>query len=176
MTDSDPLPPRTVLRPIVYNPGAPANKRRAGKFMRGPRLRCRRRLIAILPTLAGIGGCASMRHADMALSPEYYGVWAAHGTATQSWWEIRADQVVNFQVSVDGQACEGRAVTVVTADALDIGTRIRLYMVGDQLVFAAPAVRTAYSRASVQDICRRPDGTYLENAPYVVKKLKGRVA
>jgi hypothetical protein len=117
-----------------------------------------------------------MRHADLALSPEFYGVWAAHGTDTKSWWEIRADRVVNYQVSVDGQLCEGRTVKVVSGDVLDIGNRIRLYMAGDQLVIAGPVTRTAHIRTSVQDICRRPDGTYLENAPYVVKKLKGKMA
>jgi hypothetical protein len=142
----------------------------------GPHRRWRRRLIAILPTLAGIGGCASMRHSELALSPEFYGVWVAHGTATPGWWEIRADRVVNYEVSVNGQVCEGRAGTVVSGDVFDIGDRIHLYMVGDQLVVAGPAVRTAHSRASAQDICRRPDGTYLENAPYLVKKLKGRMA
>jgi hypothetical protein len=142
----------------------------------GPHRRWRRRLIAILPTLAGIDGCASMRHAELALSPEFYGVWAAHGTATPSWWEIRADRVVNYEASVDGQACEGRAGSVVSGDVFDIGNRIHLYMVGDHLVVAGPAVRTSHSRASAQDICRRPDGSYLDDAPYVVKRLKGRMA
>jgi hypothetical protein len=144
--------------------------------MREPGLRWGRRLIAILPTIVCLGGCASMQHADVALSPEFYGVWAAHGSNTKSWWEIRADRVVNYQASLDGQACEGQAVKVVSGDVLDIGYRIRLYMANDQLVFAGPAVRTAHIHASVQDICRRPDGSYLENAPYIVKRLKGRMA
>jgi hypothetical protein len=139
-----------------------------------------RRLIAILSTIlgtiGGIEGCASARHAEPALSPEFYGVWAAHDIETRSWWEIRADRVVNYEASVDGQACEGRAVIVVSADVIDLSNRVRLYMMGDQLVIAGAAVRTVHSRASAQDICRRPDGTYLENAPYIVKRLKGRMA
>ena len=143
----------------------------------GPRLRWRRRLMAILPIIAWIDACASMRHANAALSPEFDGVWsAAYGADSQSWWEIRADRVVNYQASVDGQACVGRAVTVLSDSVLDIGGRVHLYRVGDRLVFAGPAARAAYSRASAQDICRRADGTYLENSPYVVRKLKGRVA
>jgi hypothetical protein len=117
-----------------------------------------------------------MRHAELALSPEFYGVWATHGTGNPSWWEIRADRVVNYEASVDGQACEGRAVNIVGADVLGLHDRIRLYLAGDQLVFAERAVRVAYDRAAPQDICRRPDGSYLDDAPYVVKRLKGRMA
>jgi hypothetical protein len=87
-----------------------------------------RRLIAtlstILGTIGGIEGCASARHAEPALSPEFYGVWAAQDIETRSWWEIRADRAVNYEASVDGQACEGRAVIVVSGDVLDdCGTR-----------------------------------------------------
>ena len=117
-----------------------------------------------------------MRHAEPALSPEFYGVWAAHDIETRSWWEIRADRVVNYEASVDGQACEGRAVNIVGVDVLGLHDRIRVYLAGDQLVFAERAVRVAYDRAAPQDICRRPDGSYLDDAPYVVKRLKGRMA
>jgi hypothetical protein len=145
--------------------------------MTGAPLRWRRALIAILPIVTCLDGCASMRHADAAVAPEFLGVWAAHGADSRSWWEIRADRVVNYEASVDGQSCEGRAVIVLSGDVLDIGNRVRLYRAADELVVARGTVRAAFGRASAQDICRRADGTYLENAPYMVKKLlKGRMA
>ena len=47
--------------------------------MTGAPLRWRRALIAILPIVTCLDGCASMRHADAAVAPEFLGVWAAHG-------------------------------------------------------------------------------------------------
>jgi hypothetical protein len=144
--------------------------------MTGASLRWRRGLIAILLTITCLDGCASMPHAAAAPSPEFFGVWAAQGADSRSWWEIRADRVVRYEASVDGQACEGRAAIVLSADVLDGGSRLRLYLLGDQLVVAGPVLRTAFRRAAAQDVCRRPDGSYLDNAPYMVKRLKGRMA
>jgi len=133
------------------------------------------RLIATLSFIACIAGCVAAPHTQPVLAPAYYGIWVQAGAEPSIWWEIRADSVVDYEISPDGKRCEAWAVIVIGTDEFNtaFGRRenVRLHRTGDLLVFSRGKRRAVYNPSAPQDICRKPDGTWLENAPYMVKKL-----
>jgi hypothetical protein len=112
------------------------------------------------------------RSGDSILARRYYGVWRNMGPQYLSWWVIDASGAHNFGLAAKDGTCSGDTVTaVITPNQIDVKSgnsglvTLRLAE-GDLLLFQGERGVALHKRVNRADICRRPDGTYLEGAPY----------
>jgi hypothetical protein len=117
-----------------------------------------------------ITGCAAHPLKPNHIDPKFYGTWVNTNPRYFNWWNIQADRVVNYGIALDNGKCSANAAIIMGTDKIDVtwgnsGT-VQLAMAGEELVFQAPGISAHHKRSSHEAICRRPDGSYFENAPY----------
>jgi hypothetical protein len=117
-----------------------------------------------------ISACAVHPPSPSHIDSRFYGTWANANPRYFNWWDIQADRVINYGIALDNGKCGANVATIIGDNAVDIpfGTSgtVQLTMVGEELVFQAPGVYARHKRSSPEAICRRPDGSYFENAPH----------
>jgi hypothetical protein len=117
-------------------------------------------------------GCASTHHPapPPALSSQFFGVWVNTGHQARNWWEISSTDVILYGIDSAGRCESTNAVVVDAEDAqVRIGTTTAgsLHLQGDLLMFMTDAGQVGLSqRTDATTICRKPDGTYAEDAPH----------
>jgi hypothetical protein len=128
--------------------------------------------------LSLIVGCVStksdVRHSGGSiLASRYYGVWKNVGPQYLNWWVIDASGAHTFGITANSEGrCSADIVTVVVApNQIDVKSGdsglVTLRVVeGDLLMFQGERDVALHKRVNREDICRGPDGTYLEGAPY----------
>jgi hypothetical protein len=128
-----------------------------------------------LLVFAFLAACATTTATHSTLAPRYFGVWVNVNPSDNNWWQIGPAGVVNYGVALDDGKCTGRAATVLAANRLNInfGNSATVYLrlaEGDLLLFeAGPAQFSLQRRGQATDICRRPDGTYFDGAPDILR-------
>ena len=123
---------------------------------------------AFAAAVLALAGCAATPAGAPAVAPEFQGFWTNVDPKTANWWEITADRVVNYGGFNGG--CRHASATILAADLIDIrfgnaGT-VRMRLTGDRLVFDGALGIAHHRRVPRTSICRRDDGTYLQDAPY----------
>jgi hypothetical protein len=116
-------------------------------------------------------GCAANRTREPVLASRYYGAWTNLEPRYYNWWVISAAGVVNYGIALDGGKCGGRSVTVLSSDQIDIqppngGTATLRVAEGNLLLLLVDDHFAVHKRVKPSDICRKPDGSYFEGAPY----------
>jgi hypothetical protein len=131
---------------------------------------------AALLTLCLIGcalllpGCAAKAGAPR-IAAEFQGVWVTADPRYTNWWEIHADRVLNYGVTSDGARCGAHFARILSSDQIEssygVIDKVRLRIVDKNLKFEGSKVLASYHRAGMNEICRRSDGSYFKDAPFV---------
>jgi hypothetical protein len=130
------------------------------------------RAASVLVAAAAAVACTSTRHPapPPALSPQFHGVWVNVGRQARNWWEISSTDVILYGIDSAGRCESTHAVVVDAEDAeIRIGTTTAgsLHLQGDLLMFMTDSGQVGlHQRVDATAICRKPDGTYAEDAPH----------
>ena len=133
------------------------------------------RLLALGSLISLLIGCVSGRPRDVpgvpTLAPRYYGTWQNIDPHYLNWWVIGADGAVNYGLASNDGKCVRDAVIVTASNQIDVrfgnsGQATLRLAEGDLLLFQAERGVALHKRVDASSVCRKPDGTYLDGAPY----------